>query len=91
MSLMKKYFYSTIGLLSLAIVSLAVCRASVSDTTATATTRVALYHHPGCMCCERYADYLNNRGYDVAVIDTRNMAGINRPPEARVLPHHAHW
>ena len=37
-----------------------------------------LYHNPGCMCCEQYADYLGNKGYDVEVLDTDDMAALNR-------------
>ena len=43
-----------------------------------APIQAALYHNPGCMCCEKYADYLNENGFDVEVLDTNDMAGINR-------------
>jgi len=42
-----------------------------------APVKATLYHNPGCMCCEQYADYLNNNGYDVEVLNTNDMASLN--------------
>lgn len=42
-----------------------------------APIQTSLYHSPGCMCCEYYADYLNAQGYDVKVRDTQDMAALN--------------
>lgn len=43
-----------------------------------APVQVSLYHNPGCMCCEKYADYLNENGFEVKVLDTNDMADTNR-------------
>jgi len=42
-----------------------------------APVKATLYHNPGCMCCEQYADYLNNKGYDVEILNTNDMAALN--------------
>tara|TARA_Y100001968_G_scaffold220505_1_gene203369 strand:- start:340 stop:780 length:441 start_codon:yes stop_codon:yes gene_type:complete len=42
-----------------------------------APVQARLYHNPGCMCCEQYADYLNAKGYEVDVLDTDDMAALN--------------
>lgn len=40
--------------------------------------QVTLYHNPGCMCCEQYADYLNGKRYDVNIVDNKDLAVVNR-------------
>src|SRR5699024_11836271 len=44
---------------------------------AAAPAKVTLYHNPGCTCCLRYAEYLDDSGYDVEMLDTNGIAGIN--------------
>lgn len=46
--------------------------------TLAAQTAVSLYHNPGCMCCEQYAAYLGQSGYQVDVINADGMATFNR-------------
>jgi len=43
-----------------------------------APVKATLYHNPGCMCCEQYAQYLKKTGYDVNVVDTNDMAALNQ-------------
>lgn len=43
-----------------------------------APVTTTLYHNPACQCCERYADYLNNKGYEVKVLDTDDVGAIHR-------------
>jgi len=71
---MKKYLNSTIAMLSL----MAFAATFTGTALAAAPVTVKLYHNPGCMCCERYAEYLNEAGYEVEVLDTNDMAGVNR-------------
>lgn len=40
--------------------------------------QVTLFHNPGCMCCDQYADYLNDKGYDVKIVDNKHLAAVNR-------------
>jgi len=37
-----------------------------------------LFRNPACGCCEAYADYLRANGFEVNVIDNRNMTLIRR-------------
>lgn len=37
-----------------------------------------LYKNPSCYCCELYADYLDNNGYDVEVIATDDLPTIKQ-------------
>ena len=70
---MKNYLSRTIAMLSLwALASIFAGAAFAAPVTAT------LYHNPGCMCCEKYADYLNENGFDVEVVDRDDMATTNR-------------
>ena len=59
-----------------------------------APVQARLYHNPGCMCCEQYADYLNAKGYDVDVLDTDDMAALNEKKRRQtgvvVLSYHPH-
>lgn len=69
---MKKYLLNAIATLSLLVFASAFTGAAFA-----APAQAVLYHNPGCMCCENYADYLNENGFDVEVLDTNDMAGIN--------------
>jgi hypothetical protein len=35
-----------------------------------------LYKHPACSCCEEYAKYLNNNGYDIDVVISKDIPAI---------------
>jgi hypothetical protein len=37
-----------------------------------------LFKHPGCKCCDGHADYLGANGFDVTVIENRNMTLIKQ-------------
>lgn len=37
-----------------------------------------LYKNPACGCCESYAQYLRSNGFDVTVVEDRNMTMIKR-------------
>lgn len=37
---------------------------------------VRLYKTPNCGCCEKYADYLRDNGFDVEVIPTHDLSGV---------------
>lgn len=37
---------------------------------------VRLYKTPNCGCCEEYADYLRDNGFEVEVIPTHDLSGI---------------
>lgn len=39
--------------------------------------RATLYKNPQCMCCESYAAYLRNNGFDVAVKASNDLAQIS--------------
>ncbi|MGE0853173.1 MAG: DUF411 domain-containing protein [Hyphomicrobiaceae bacterium] len=41
-------------------------------------TRAILYKAPQCGCCETYAGYLRENGFDVAVKPTHQLANISR-------------
>lgn len=40
--------------------------------------KAALYKNPQCGCCEEYAEYLRDNGFDVTVNSTHDLAQINR-------------
>lgn len=40
--------------------------------------KATLYKSPQCGCCEKYAAYLRNNGFDVAVKQTHELANISR-------------
>lgn len=42
-----------------------------------AAPKVQLFHRPGCMCCEQYADYLVAQGFAVQVSDNTHVAAVN--------------
>ena len=50
---------------------------------ATAGEKVTLYKNPQCMCCEIYAQYLRDNGFDVTVVPTNDLASMH---EARGIP-----
>ena len=39
--------------------------------------KVTLYKDPQCTCCEIYADYLRDNGFDVTVVPTNDLATLN--------------
>ena len=41
-------------------------------------TKATLYKNPQCGCCETYAAYLRDNGFDVAVKPTHQLAAISR-------------
>jgi len=70
---MKNHLNRAIAALSLwVLVSIFAGVAFAAPVTAT------LYHSPGCMCCEKYAEYLNENGFAVDVVDSDDMASTNR-------------
>lgn len=40
--------------------------------------QATLYKNPQCGCCESYAEYLNDNGFEVEVIPTHDLAQISR-------------
>jgi len=44
---------------------------------------VRLYKTPNCGCCEEYADYLRDNGFDVEVIPTHDLSGLKAEHEVR--------
>jgi hypothetical protein len=42
-------------------------------TPAFAAEPVTIWRDPGCGCCDAYAEYLRNEGFEVTVIDDRNF------------------
>jgi hypothetical protein len=42
-----------------------------------ANLQVKLYRNPNCGCCDAYARYLQNNGFDVQLIDTLDAASIH--------------
>ncbi|MDQ6679471.1 MAG: DUF411 domain-containing protein [Pseudomonadota bacterium] len=43
-----------------------------------ANLHVRLYRNPNCYCCDLYAKHLEENGFDVALIDTTDMAAIKQ-------------
>lgn len=64
---MKRALTSTLsaGLLMLSL-SPAHADTAVDDT-------AKLYKNPNCVCCDKYADYLESKGMDVEVIESQNL------------------
>lgn len=50
--------------------------AFTSPVIAAATIQATLYKNPNCLCCEKYANYLEQHGFDVKVIDTTKLPQI---------------
>lgn len=46
--------------------------------TGAAAEEVTLYKNPQCGCCESYADYLRENGFDVTVKPTHDLAPMSR-------------
>jgi hypothetical protein len=44
-----------------------------------------LYKNPNCGCCEEYAKYLGANGFDVTIINSHNVAQLQK--ETGVPPH----
>ena len=42
-----------------------------------AAEKVTLYKDPQCTCCEIYAQYLRDNGFDVTVVPTNDLATMN--------------
>jgi hypothetical protein len=40
--------------------------------------RATLWHNPGCQCCAKYAQYLDQHGFAVKVIDSSDLAAVFR-------------
>ncbi len=49
-----------------------------SGTPAEPRPAITVYKSPTCGCCGNYATYLKRQGFDVAVVDTRNMGEIKQ-------------
>lgn len=43
---------------------------------AVAGTAVTIYRNPSCGCCNIYADYLKEKGFDVKLVDVIDMASV---------------
>ena len=39
--------------------------------------KVTLYKHPQCGCCEIYAQYLRDNGFDVTVVPTNELSALS--------------
>lgn len=50
----------------LLLLSLSPAHADTNDT-------AKLYKNPNCVCCDKYADYLESKGMDIEVIESRNL------------------
>ncbi len=44
---------------------------------AMAAEKVTLYKNPQCGCCEIYAQYLRDNGFDVTVVPTNELSALN--------------
>ncbi len=58
--------------LILFILLLLPARALAADAAKTGT----LYKDPNCGCCQEYADYLRQNGYELSVIPTEDLTGL---------------
>lgn len=43
-----------------------------------APRHATLYKNPECACCENYAEYLRENGFEVTVVPTHDLATMNR-------------
>jgi hypothetical protein len=68
----------SVGLKKRLILALAI--AAVGATSAAAQEGVAatLYNIPRCQCCDSYATYLRANGFDVKVVESRNVSQIRK-------------
>ena len=62
------------------------CCRRFAAATAGAEERIeaTIYKIPGCLCCDGYANYLRSNGFEVKVIESRNMTLIRN--QQRVPP-----
>lgn len=37
-----------------------------------------LYKNPSCQCCDAYADYLNQQGFDISVVASPDLTAVKR-------------
>ncbi len=53
---------------------------AVASGFAAAQVKIAatLYKNPSCMCCDRYANYLRENGFNVTVVEHPNMTMIKQ-------------
>ena len=58
-------------ILTFVALTLAVATAGAEDKIA-----ATLYKIPGCLCCDWYANYLRSNGFEVKVVESRNMTLI---------------
>ena len=42
------------------------------------TKKGTMYRSPGCDCCENYAKYLRENGYDIAIVDEKDMDALKK-------------
>lgn len=63
---------------AMALPSLMVFASVFAGTALAGPVTASLYHNPGCQCCEQYAAYLDKKGYDVKVVDSNDMAALDR-------------
>ncbi|WP_111748534.1 DUF411 domain-containing protein [Salinisphaera orenii] len=62
---------------AIAAFSLMVFALLTTGTALAEPVKATLYHNPGCMCCEQYASYLDDKGYNVEILNTNDMAALN--------------
>ncbi len=60
------------------IVALALLAQTFGAVSAQEKVSATLFKNPGCKCCDWYADYLRKNGFDVTVVESRNMTLIRR-------------
>lgn len=82
----RRAFLHTVGLIVIAGVGgslLSACASSTSELTQTSSETtprrsVTLYRQEGCSCCETYAQYLGDNGYDVEVLTEDDLTPIHQ-------------
>lgn len=62
------------GILLLLMIGAAIAAPAMAAPAIQAT----LYKNPNCHCCRRYADYLDQHGFDVKLVDTNKLPQIQR-------------
>src|SRR5260370_35922343 len=55
-----------------------------------APTKATLYKNPECSCCEGYAAYLRENGFEVEVKPTNDLAQINQKAGVPAKYHGGH-
>ncbi len=52
---------------------------------------LTVYKDPSCGCCTKWVDYMRRSGFDVKVVETRNLASVKQrfsvPDRLADLPH----